>query len=450
MKVQCDNSNYVICIVKSHNTKKQTQYTTIMNFLCFTLLYPLCIVMMSVTDSQAAKAKHLDNVNDNSRRDDVTTKPTNGSSSTSRGTRRVRDSLHKRDLVEWPFYDENLHYVGVFLASYKYYEYDVRYESNFREAERPYHKHFPVPRLRVLHPDVERKCQRGVIDCVREIVSVAKESKNIHKLVHKKDPPDTMIDAYPLSDDLEMFRYRVTAAYFMCWFTMMREPELRFFMDGKNCLTGLETTLDAYYLEWKIVDWRTDSRDNEFKCAEIMFCPDPCYGKRSKGNVPSKAAMNADLGNPCNLLKDRTCRWFPEENENFGDLIRNRMNYTCNCESERKGFKWHPKYTMCIDTDECYEKSYKCKKGTICQNTVGAYICVCKRDERYDFKTDMCEEFIPLPEATFKGRLKHKRRNELTIWREIEIFLGLSSCSSCLHSVWVLHVVLNVIVSVAK
>jgi hypothetical protein len=49
---------------------------------------------------------------------------------------------------------------------------------------------------------------------------------------------------HPFKDTLDLFRYRVTASYYMCWYTDLREESLAF-PDTYPCFKDLEKTTEA-------------------------------------------------------------------------------------------------------------------------------------------------------------------------------------------------------------
>ena len=52
----------------------------------------------------------------------------------------------------------------------------------------------------------------------------------------------------------------------------------------------------------------------------------------------SKEECKRYPGNPCGLIADGGCIMEAERNMNIQNLIRNNINYTCDCPSEKQGY----------------------------------------------------------------------------------------------------------------
>lgn len=312
---------------------------------------------------------------------------------------------------------KDLRRIGLFLAAHKYFEIDRRYTFTKTQYEESlFYKHFPIPHLGKRHPAVTKACDRGFMPCVEEINQKANISGSLAK-IHRNFGKKAMGYAsyHPFKDTLDLFRYRVTASYYMCWYTDLREESLAF-PDTYPCFKDLEKTTEANGN--RIHDFRSrvatgrgkNQRYSMFTCSYLWFCPDPCYGKTTMGAVKSKSQALKDKKNPCRGLKDKQCFWSVGKNINFEDLMRNKFNYTCNCESETKGFFWSPMYSFCIDRDECYEGKYRCPSDQICLNTVGGYLCSCRRGFYFDKATKICKRHDLLSAGAAKA-LKRKMTN---------------------------------------
>ncbi|BFY98290.1 hypothetical protein BsWGS_01330 [Bradybaena similaris] len=294
---------------------------------------------------------------------------------------------------------------ALLLAGHKYFEVDKRKGNDlvWKYDERVYTKHFPMPRLRRLHPQVSSTCEKSFYSCIQYLAAFK-------------------FDGF--KTDLERFQFRTTAAYYMCWYTMKRVEALKNFMEGKNCLDGVAGLPDAKWVEYTVTDFRTDSKREPFLCATILFCPDPCYGHTTDGSVVSANAMSQDAGNPCRHLKDRTCKWDFGMNEDFLALQKNMFNITCKC--DRQGFQWNSRFEMCVDIDECDNVKTKCDKGKQCENTEGSYECLCPRGQRFDPWKDKCVEHAPLPKHNFARSGKVRAHRQQSAFRRMaEYLLGL-------------------------
>ncbi|GFR62868.1 wall-associated receptor kinase 5, partial [Elysia marginata] len=170
-----------------------------------------------------------------------------------------------------------LRWVGIFLAAHKYFDVDRRRgnELSWRYDPRVFHKHFPIPGLRNLHPQVSDACHEGLMACIREIAATARDSYSISATEPElaEMVPDNVPAYYPLSSDLELFQFRTTASYFMCWYTMRREEILMNHMGEKKCLENLDKVKEKTWADMIVEDYRTGSYATPWLCAEIQFCP---------------------------------------------------------------------------------------------------------------------------------------------------------------------------------
>ncbi|XP_033750562.1 uncharacterized protein LOC117334846 [Pecten maximus] len=321
----------------------------------------------------------------------------------------------------------SLKLAGIYLAAHKYFEVDRRYTfSTTKYEDRKFYKHFPIPRLKKLHPVVEKACNKGEFECITEIATVANMSGSLAKF-HKHYKKDALLPEYPFSSALEQFQYRTTASYYMCWFTDRRRKLLAY--EGGHCLENLKKTHEANgniihdIRSIYVANAKRANYVSPFTCAYIWFCPDPCYGKNDSGNFKDFRSGVADLLNPCSRLKDKACFWETGKNTVFDYLQRNRINYTCNCKNERKGFIWSPKYSICIDQDECYDGVANCSSDKICRNDVGSYTCQCRMGFKLNRTTGQCDRhdlFRPTSHIGMKRRNKQNQEDQTGIWAAID------------------------------
>ena len=76
----------------------------------------------------------------------------------------------------------------------------------------------------------------------------------------------------------------------------------------------------------KISDYRStyeSMKANPFQCAELWFCPDPCYPREDLGGFNPSEDLN-QAGNPCRELKNPACQVVPKANRKLSGLIANR------------------------------------------------------------------------------------------------------------------------------
>ncbi|XP_012943595.2 fibrillin-1 [Aplysia californica] len=198
---------------------------------------------------------------------------------------------------------------------------------------------------------------------------------------------------------------------------MKRAEILVNFMKGRTCLHDLFKVKEREWSGLDVSDFRNDTTTNPFLCAELLFCPDPCYGRKSEGSVATRKDQLNDPGNPCRKLKEPTCKWIHDRNLNFDALQRNRFNISCNCQAEKPGFEWNSRFHLCVDRDECRDKVVTCTHGKLCQNLAGSYACTCRRGHRFDQRRAKCVEHVPLPAHTYSRprTVKAKKHNSMLV-----------------------------------
>ena len=348
---------------------------------------------------------------------------------------------------------KKLQIIGPFLAAHKYFEIDQRYTFRTgKEYIKPkFYKHFPIPRLRALHKSVQGACEQGPIQCIDEVYSKAKISKSTAK-IHRKFyyMNDSIPDAYPFRSRLDMFRYRATASYYLCWYTDQQSDVLAFTAGG-DCLQNMSLVLEAK--NRKVRDFRERYSGSQytlspFTCAFLWFCPDPCYGKSSSGNVPSRKKARKDPTNPCKSLKEKSCSWVVGQNSNFEDLKKNKFNYTCNCTSEKAGFKWSPLYGICIDRDECYDAIADCPEQKVCRNTIGSYMCTCRRGFHENLLTGLCEKSEMFRASEYKSiqqRPKEEKKSGFVKFAELVLGISNKATQLSIETVLLYLIMLNIV-----
>ncbi|XP_050509758.1 uncharacterized protein LOC126886773 isoform X2 [Diabrotica virgifera virgifera] len=232
---------------------------------------------------------------------------------------------------------EKLQNIAYYLRNYKFNEYDRRYETDPTNASRPYYKFFPKPPLRSLHWEVHQFCEPSFHDCVEYL------SKKLHHVAlrrsddtsvvmleqrwswRKNEQQIVQVDAECLRnkriDDtvadhfegpLERFQWRVTASYYMCWYTLLKTPEMRrLYEKCDNFASCLDYDYGPRNEDDRVEDWRP------FSCALYSFCPDPCCPFKHLTNL--KDCWDSPE-NPCyrlNPKKKRTCEFNKTANINF-------------------------------------------------------------------------------------------------------------------------------------
>lgn len=264
-----------------------------------------------------------------------------------------------------------LFWAGSYLAAHKYYGLDYR-----KIVKKPtFYRQFAVPVLEEFHPVAKSACEEGPVSCLKNVYFYAAQSTTLFPMYHTNIYVYEELN-YPFESLEEMFRYRMTASYYLCWYTMRREPVLSkewgycfdYFRDWSgDCV---------YEAEGKPMTDVRGTTERPFSCEMLWFCPDPCYGRSTAGVVKS---LEKDTGNPCANQPDTECHFPPEANTNFHDLIRNKFNYTCSCDKDLKGYAWDKQYEVCSDFDECASGDAICHGNKQCINTDGSYTCRCKK-----------------------------------------------------------------------
>ncbi|KAF5299301.1 hypothetical protein FQA39_LY02474 [Lamprigera yunnana] len=296
--------------------------------------------------------------------------------------------------IEW--LDDALRDIAYYLRAHKFNEYDRRYEINSESANREYFKYFPRPSLRSLHWEVRKYCDPSFISCVEYLTrqikytglkrgddtaiviqeqqwDYANDSEQINAVesdCRKMQKSDDIL-ANPFQGPIERFQWRVTASYYMCWYTMNEVSDLKHLKD--NC----DNFADC--LDPKFGVHNEDPRANDdlpYSCALYSFCPDPCCPLKHIKDFESCWISSV---NPCfknDTSSEQDCSVNRLHNRNFEDIIRNRWNVTCDC--HRIGYEWSSKYGMCIDIDECFRKMHNCSVTLkACVNLPGSFRCVC-------------------------------------------------------------------------
>ncbi|KAL3867219.1 hypothetical protein ACJMK2_044435 [Sinanodonta woodiana] len=385
-----------------------------MKQICWILLVSLCLSKYVYAEMKLSKNYRHPEMNDTNATKEVK-KPVEVNTNHSKAKRSISDSefeILKHDHKN--IYEFHLRIVGLYLAAFKYFGVDERYVSgNIFAEDMVFYRQFPVPGLKDLHLIIVNACKSNGYSCVEEIYNTAKDSGTLSLL--RNGDPNTPLEA-PFATKLEMFRYKTTAMYYLCWYTLKNEEAVAYRKFDLTCLDGLSKVVEAKSgIKPPPVDMREDDLRYvrySMKCALLWFCPDPCFGRQSGGNVPLSVFTDpkSDVGNPCKNLPSASCAWKMGANVNFDGLVKNKFNITCDCESERKGFIWNSQYGLCVDQDECYDGQYTCPNDQICRNTVGGYMCTCHRGYSVNQTTKLCER-LPVFHTSISKPKSHLRQN---------------------------------------
>lgn len=207
--------------------------------------------------------------------------------------------------------------------------------------------------------------------------------------------------ANPFEGPIERFQWRVTASYYMCWYTMR----------GINHLRHLNETCDnfASCLDATRGPNNRDPRArdaSEYGCALYSFCPDPCCPIK---HMDRRESCWDAPANPCHHVNPkgrRKCALNRTENTLFRDIVLNHWNITCEC--PQTGYKWSSRYGLCVDIDECVEKHHVCHGvAQKCVNLPGSYGCACRWGYVRDSKSGGC-----VPSAALSIIKLHRSKEE--------------------------------------
>lgn len=310
---------------------------------------------------------------------------------------------------------EALKEIAYYLRAHKFNDYDRRYEIDATKAHREYYAAFPRPALRSLHWEVHRYCESSFFSCIEYLrkrirntdlkrtddTSVVILEQQWNLVNHSQQVNATEEEcrrmlkvgeylANPFEGPIERFQWRVTASYYMCWYTMTEVPYLRHL--NENC-DNFASCLDSTYGP-RNKDPRADDA-SDFKCAMYSFCPDPCCPIKHLAHVES--CWDAPE-NPCyhiNPKGQRKCSLNRNENTLFRDIVLNHWNITCVC--LQKGYEWSSRYGLCIDVDECIVGHHLCRsESENCVNLPGSYRCACRWGYIWNSKKKQCVPSVAL------------------------------------------------------
>lgn len=204
----------------------------------------------------------------------------------------------------------------------------------------------------------------------------------------------------PFKTHVQMFQFRATAQYYLCWHSVRQDPALLKF--GNKC--------DSYILP-KHVEYEKMAEDSvPFHCALLSFCPDFCYGSQiERGDSNYKSSND----NPCATIRSESCSLDYYENLYFERFITNDVNFTCDCEP---GLKFFTPFGVCMDIDECERLAHNCTgPHETCLNTPGGYECVCKRGYRMKYFENEKELIVSHPSDHGRYQQKGKKVKRLCI-----------------------------------
>jgi hypothetical protein len=220
----------------------------------------------------------------------------------------------------------------------------------------------------------------------------------------------------------DMFNFRTMASYFLCWFSLNKNPLFETF--SEPCTGHYFSSNNRRILYYDFVAYSKRS----YACAELSFCPDPCCSKAFLENPPNATTEENYLSwlgkclvheeNPCKFFSNGLCELSKVDNSNLDDLIKNNLNVTCVCPS---GYEYSGRLKTCIDLDECLEKIDTCNgyKQT-CLNLEGGYVCLCEDGFK---RGDLAEEVNQTNQEEFASYLLQKNNmHNITCIPEEDLF----------------------------
>lgn len=355
------------------------------------------------------------------------------------------------DALRWM--EEALRNVAYYLRAHKFNDFDRRYETKPATASREYFKAFPRPPLRSLHWEVHKFCEPTFVSCVEYLnrkirntgpkrdddTSVIIQEQNWNNKNHRQQINATETEcrkilksedglANPFEGPIERFQWRVTAAYYMCWYTMNKVHYLKHLKE--NCDNF------ANCLDQKFGPNNKDPRANdavEFGCAMYSFCPDPCCQER---HVSSIDKCWSTMENPCfqqgRLEQDKECKLNKSENTEFRELILNHWNVTCKC--SKAGYEWSSRYGLCVDIDECANGVHRCNLDQeSCVNLPGEFQCTCKWGYIWHQETQKCVASSALSIIKLRRSSKKEEETSKKATSLVKRLFGLFKSSASTH-----------------
>lgn len=318
------------------------------------------------------------------------------------------------------------------LRYHKFNEYDRRYEKDPKNATRTYFSAFPKPALRSLHWEVHSYCEPSFVSCVeylgrklKQVQFKRKDDTNVvveeegwilgdQNYTQQIDGTDSdcrkLLDldnaiATPFEGPLERFQWRVTASYYMCWYTTKKTEQLQHLNSSCDNFAGC--------LDRKFGIHNKDPRADDsvpFSCALYSFCPDPCCPLK---HITNPNDCHQTSLNPChryNPPNNRSCSFELSENVDFTSVVLNHFNVSCAC--QRDGFLWSSRYGICVDVNECVEGGHNCTGANQgCINTEGGFKCGCTWGHYWDAKNGTCLERGAL--KVLKLKRSEENKNEI-------------------------------------
>lgn len=334
--------------------------------------------------------------------------------------------IHELNKGDSNWYVKVIQEIGFYLRSYKFSEWDRRNftDNPNQDKNATNFMHFPYPPLRNIHPLVAKNCKPGFYHCIEflhRVIALApfqmKDDTNfIINDMKNENFTDDIIESLnadclyqvnaemekglPFTSLLARFIWKTSASYYMCYYTMLEQKELKHFENQcDNFALCLDKTFGPYNK-----DPRADD-SKPFYCAMYSFCPDTvCPVKHIKYPDDCKHHTKYDCSPETTTGADKDVL-IRTKNRNLNGIVLNHWNLSCAC--SRKGFIWSSIDGMCVDVNECADGSHTCDlDAQNCLNLPGSFHCICNWGFDWDANTKSCHR------SDLKVQTKPNRQKE--------------------------------------
>ncbi|VVC30461.1 EGF-like calcium-binding domain [Cinara cedri] len=340
--------------------------------------------------------------------------------------------------------------VAFYLRLYKFNDFDRRYYLKSDKNSSYFYAQFPVPPLISFHWEVYEKCSENVLTCLKYLQDVISDTQfqrisstvhvmrqmnwtmeknsNMIRMVNDECLRLKMSDwekPVPFRGPLDRFRWRVTASYFMCWYTMQNISLLSVFNEPCD-------DIGECYRAEELPDFRADNK-LPYQCALYSFCPDPCCPLR-RVTAPEECH---DV-NPCRHTMteatEKSCKFVRNQNTRLPSVIYNEWNVSCACTA---GYEYDSRYGACIDINECATVSDICDKNSeICINLRGHHKCIC----RWGFTWSTDQRICVTDTAVKRAEIRFASRNDFnSVKTSTSIAASTNSIWTIVKNIWHRH-----------
>ncbi|KAL5243977.1 hypothetical protein ACI65C_011387 [Semiaphis heraclei] len=283
-----------------------------------------------------------------------------------------------------------------------------------------FYARFPIPPLITFHWEVYEKCSQDFLICLKYLQDVVVEThlqrtsstdyimRQMNWTVEKHGGYIRMVNdecvrlktldwtkPEPFRGPLDRFRWRVTASYFMCWYTMQNITLLSRF--SESCDDIGECQNGDKFNDFRAIN------NVPYQCALYSFCPDQCCPLRQATHPTECQDVN-----PCrHSMVENKCKFIRNYNTWLPSIIYNEWNVSCTCNT---GYEWESRYSMCIDINECIKNIDLCdNKSETCINLPGRYKCICRWGFQWSTEQQICVPDMLVKSAEIRYGLRYER-----------------------------------------